>query len=152
MFIIYYASIFIYFYLLSTIHWSVLCYKSCRYHIKSYKLSCSIDYLPSIFHLLISITWYLSITIFIYHITPHISTCAYSKDNWNFAIFHREKARDIKHMRFCPTITKKRVLETCYSMISRPKKTKLCKHNLSSFNHLSKYLYFRLVTETKIVI
>ena len=30
-----------------------------------------------------------------YPITPHISTCAYSKDNQNFAIFHREKATDI---------------------------------------------------------
>ena len=29
-----------------------------------------------------------------YPITPHISTCAYSKDNQNFAIFRREKATD----------------------------------------------------------
>ena len=28
-----------------------------------------------------------------YPITPHISTCAYSKDNWNFAIFLVVKKR-----------------------------------------------------------
>ena len=32
---------------------------------------------------------------FDYPITPHISTCAYTKDNQNFAIFHSEKATDI---------------------------------------------------------
>ena len=32
---------------------------------------------------------------FVYPITPHISTCAYSKDNQNLAIFHNEKATDI---------------------------------------------------------
>ena len=30
-----------------------------------------------------------------YPITPHIITCAYSKQNQNFAIFHREKATNI---------------------------------------------------------
>ena len=30
-----------------------------------------------------------------FSITPHISTCARSKDHENFAIFHRENATDI---------------------------------------------------------
>ena len=51
-----------------------------------------------------------------------------------------------------PNITKKRILEACYSMISRPNKTKVCKHDLLYLNDLSKFLYFRLVTKTKIVI
>ena len=55
-------------------------------------------------------------------------------------------------MCLCPTITKKHILEACYIIISRPNKTKVCKFNLSYLNDMSKFLYFRLVTETKIVI
>ena len=107
------------------------------------------------------------------NITPHISTCAYG----NFSLW---KSDGYKHMCRCPTIIKKMFIRTCValiqesysslisirifpgksclalttstSIISRPNKTKLCKQNLSYFNHLSKYLYLRLVTETKVVI
>ena len=55
-------------------------------------------------------------------------------------------------MRLCPTLILKRVFENFYSMIRRQNKTKVCKHNLSYLNDFSKFLYLRLVTETKIVI
>ena len=59
-------------------------------------------------------------------------------------------------MCLCPTIFKKRILETCYSLISCPNKTKGCKLNLLCLNDLSKFClkirYFRHVTETEIVI
>ena len=75
----------------------------------------------------------------LYPITPHVSTCAYSMDNWNFEIFHREKATDISTCAYVLPSSKKRMLETCYRRISRPNKTKVCKLNLSYLYDFSKY-------------
>ena len=56
-----------------------------------------------------------------------------------FCNFSSWKCDGYKHIYLCWTIIIKGLLETCYSMISRPNKTRGCKLNLSYLNNLSKF-------------